>query len=113
MWLEGEDTLLYNVEADPNEVENLADDPEHGALRAELEGLLFDGFDPDDLRATIRESQRRRLMVHHATGGEPTYVNIVRHDDGARYIRNAGAADTKAKARLPYVPPAQPDHQTE
>lgn len=109
MWLEGEDTLLYNVEADPNEVSNLADDAEYGEIRAELEAVLFDEFEPEDLRGTISESQRRRLMVHHATGGEPTYVNIVRHDDGARYIRNAGAADTKAKARLPYVPPAQPD----
>jgi len=36
-------------------------------------------------------------------------VNIVRLDDGERYIRNAGAADTKAKARLPYVAPVQPD----
>lgn len=109
MWLEGVDTLLYNVKDDPNERTNLADDPAHAETRQQLEKVLFDGFDPDGLRETIATSQRRRLAVHHATGGDPTYVNIVRSDDNERYIRNAGAADTKAKARLPYVAPAQPD----
>lgn len=112
MWLEGVDTLLYDVEADPNETTNLADDQAHTEIRAELEALLFDGFNPQQLIETISVSQRQRLQIHRATGGEPTWVNIVRTDDNERYIRNAGAADTKAKARLPYVAPAQPDKQT-
>ncbi|MEM7426468.1 MAG: choline-sulfatase [Pseudomonadota bacterium] len=109
MWLEGVDARLYNVEDDPNEVNDLAGSSDHQSIRADLEARLFDGFDPDELRRLIEASQRRRLAVHAATGGDPTYVNIVRHDDANRYIRNAGAADTKAKARFPYVPPAQPD----
>jgi len=112
MWLEGEDTLLYNVEDDPNETNNLADDAEHLTQRQTLETVLFDGFDPDQLRLTIRDSQKQRLLVHQATDGDPTYVNIVRADDNQRYIRNAGAADTKAKARLPLAPPAQPDKKS-
>lgn len=109
MWLEGVDTLLYNIDEDPNEVNNRADDPELADLRAEMEAILFDGWDPDELRVTIRASQERRLAIHRATGGQPTWVNIVRADDDERYIRNAGAADTKARARLPYVAPAKPD----
>lgn len=109
MWLEGVDTLLFNVSEDPNELNNRADDPALAALRSELENLLFDGWNPEELRSEIRASQVRRLAIHKITGGEPNYVNTVRHDDNTRYIRNAGAADTKAKARLPYVPPANPD----
>ena len=109
MWLEGEDTLLYDVEADPNEVNDLSGQPEHAEIEADLTAILFDGWDPDSLRTDIRASQERRLAIHRITGGEPSYVNIVRHDDDRRYIRNAGAADTKARARLPYVAPAQPD----
>ncbi|MFS4581107.1 choline-sulfatase [Phaeobacter sp. C3_T13_0] len=111
MWLEGHDTLLYDVTADPNELDNLAARPEHAAIEAELTEILFDGWDPDALRTEIRASQERRLAIHRVTGGAPTYVNKVRLDDDQRYIRNAGAADTKARARLPYVAPAQPDSE--
>lgn len=109
MWLEGEDSLLFNTVSDPNERENRINDTDCQAIKQELEKILFEGFDPDTLRPMIEASQRERLLVHNATQGEPTYVNIVRHDDNSRYIRNAGAADTKAKARLPFVPAAKPD----
>lgn len=109
MWLEGVDTCLYDVVEDPNEIDDLADSGDHRDVREELESILFDGFDPNLLRDTILFDQRRRLFIHKTTGGDPTYVNTVRLDDNERYIRNAGAADTKAKARLPYVAPAQPD----
>lgn len=109
MWLEGRDTLLYDVEADPLELTNLSGAPEVKEIEAELMDILFDGWDPEVLYSEIRATQTRRLTIHQVTGGEPSYVNLVRLDDNARYIRNAGAADTKAKARLPYVAPAQPD----
>ena len=109
MWLEGVDWRLYDVRNDPNEMDDLSDQPEMAEVRRDLEKVLFDGFEPEALRSRIEASQRRRLAVHRATGGEPTWVNIVRSDDDRRYVRNAGAADTKARARLPYVAPAQPD----
>lgn len=69
--------------------------------------MLFTGFDPEELRKIISASQRQRLAVHKATSGDPTYVKVIRDDDGQHYIRNAGAADTKAKARRPYVTPTK------
>ena len=107
MYLEGVDVRLYNVDNDPHEQHDLSQDPDHAEIRAELEAILFEQWDPDTLRATIAIDQQRRLRVHKSTGGNPTYVNIVRKDDNERYIRNAGAADTKAKSRLPYVEPAR------
>lgn len=109
MYLEGVDVRLYNLDADPLEQTDLANDPDYADIRADLEAILFQNWDPDALRSTIALDQQRRLRVHKSTGGEPTYVNHVRFDDGERYIRNAGAADTKAKSRLPYVEPATPD----
>jgi len=108
MWLEGKDTLLYNVEDDPKELHNKSGDPDHAAIEAELSAIAMEDWDPDHYFKEIATSQRQRLMIHNITGGDPTYVNIVRGDDDRRYIRNAGAADTKARARLPYVAPAQP-----
>ncbi len=109
MYLEGVDELLYDVAADPRELDNHIDDPRHAGVAEDLRSIAFDGWDPDRLRAEIRDDQERRLLIHNATGGQPTWVNLVRVDDNDRYIRNAGAADTKAKARLPRVSPAQPD----
>lgn len=109
MWLEGKDAALYNVEDDPREIDNKSGQAEVADIEAELHALAMDGWDPDHYFAEIAACQQRRLMIHKVTNGDPTYVNVVRHDDNARYIRNAGAADTKARARLPYVPPAQPD----
>ena len=109
MWLEGRDALLYNVEEDPKELDNRCGRADCAAIEQELEAIAMQGWDPEHYFAEIAACQQRRLMILKVTQGDPTYVNLVRHDDNERYIRNAGAADTKARARLPYVPPAQPD----
>ena len=109
MNLEGVDTRLYNLETDPLEQTDLSNNPAHADIQAELEAIALDGWDAETLRTTIALDQQRRLRVHKSTGGTPSYVNQVRYDDGERYIRNAGAADTKAKSRLPYVEPAVTD----
>ena len=108
MWIEGVDTLLYNLDDDPEEVNDLFADPAHAGTRAELEEILFEGWDPLAYTDIIAENQQQRLFIHRTTGGDPDYVNLVREGDERRYVRNAGAADTKARARLPFVAPAQP-----
>ncbi|MBT6122497.1 MAG: choline-sulfatase [Candidatus Puniceispirillum sp.] len=109
MDLEGVDTVLYDLANDPNELNNLINHPDYQGAAAELKQLCEADWDRAEMYDTIAADQKQRLKVHHSTNGEPSYVNIVRSDDANRYIRNAGAADTKARARLPYVPPAQPD----
>ena len=109
MYLEGVDTLLYNLDDDPNEINNLAGSDEHNEIESELAAIAINNWDPEQLRIDIINSQQRRLQIHKITEGEPTYVIKVREDDDARYVRNAGAADTKARARLPYVEPAKAD----
>lgn len=109
MYLEGVDELLYDLSRDPDELRNEVANPDHAGRLEELRRIAFERWDPESLRTVIRKDQERRLMIHEATGGNPSWVNIVRFDDDERYIRNAGAAETKAKARLPYVPPAQPN----
>lgn len=109
MYLEGVDTLLYNIDKDPEELNNLSGQTDYAEIEAELAAIAMDSWDPDYWRQVISHSQQQRLKIHHVTGGDPSYVIKVRHDDDQRYIRNAGAADTKARARLPYVAPAKPD----
>ncbi|MBX2839019.1 MAG: choline-sulfatase [Gammaproteobacteria bacterium] len=113
MYLEGVETLLYNLESDPNELNNLSGLPAYSDIEKELMAIAMNDWDPEHLRSEILLSQQRRLKIHQVTEGEPTYVIEVRKDDGERYVRNAGAADTKARARLPFVEAAKPDKTSE
>ena len=101
--------FFHHFESDPLELENRIGDPDSAGIAAKLREIAMDGWDPEQLCETIKLDQQRRLLIHRATGGEPTWVNVIRHDDDERYIRNAGAADTKALARFPYVEPAKQD----
>ena len=109
MDLEGIDTLLFDLDQDPLELNNLIEDQSYAGELEELRAICERDWNRKDMYDVIAADQRRRLKVHQATRGEPTYVNIVREDDASRYIRNASAAETKARARLPYVTPAKPD----
>lgn len=108
MYLEGVEEMLFDLDADPLERRNLAGSPQHAEQLARLRRLAMQGWDPDGLRGRIAENQAQRLFIHRVTGGDPTYVYTLSDDDNRKYVRNAGAADTKARARFPYVEPALP-----
>ena len=113
MDLEGVDQLLFNLEEDPLEQHDIVGDPAMASIVDELAVLLKEDWDLQEVRQRILADQKTRLFIHGVTGGDPTYVYKVRSDDDWRYVRNAGAADTKARARLPYVAPAEPDKASE
>jgi len=112
MDLEGEESLLFDLKTDPHELKNLIAEPDYAESAAELASICEADWSRKEMYETIYTNQRRRLKVHQATGGDQTYVNIVRLNDGQRYIRNDSAADTKARARLPYVEGAKPDKKS-
>ncbi len=109
MYLEDVDELLYDLANDPNETNNLINDKRYEKQISEMKEIIFNDWNFDEVKNRAIENQKNRLFIHKVTKGDPTYVNLVKFDDDKRYIRNAGAADTKAKARFPYVEPAKPD----
>jgi choline-sulfatase len=105
MYTHGFPDMLYNLDDDPLELENLIDHPEMAEIAGELRRVVLDGWEPDDINDRCLESQRHRRFVQQATGGEPFWAYVAREGDDRRFIRNAGGVPTKAKARFPYVEP--------
>ena len=105
IYTHGHPGMMFNLESDPHELQNLAGTAAAADVEARLLKDLLSGWDPDDIMARCIQSQKHRLFIQESTGGEPNWAFRFRHDDGERYIRNAGAADTKARARFPYVEP--------
>ncbi|MFA7664960.1 MAG: choline-sulfatase [Burkholderiaceae bacterium] len=112
--LAGRDSLLFDLDSDPDELTNLAGTAAAGQLEAELSAIAFAGYDPIDVERQVRASQRRRLFIkgvdeQSAMAGNWSFV--ARPGDDARFVRGSGLAGgehaTKARARYPYVEPAR------
>ena len=97
MDLEGQDFMLFDLSKDPYELNNLVNDVNHKKEVEKLSSICEATWNREEMYDSIQIDQQRRLKIHETTGGDQTYVNIVRYNDGERYIRNAGAADTKAE----------------
>ena len=109
MYLEGVDECLYDLDQDPLESNNLVDDVEYQSRLEELRAIAFADWDPVALRQRVLDDQQQRLFIQRVTQGDPAYVYALSDEDLRKYVRNAGAADTKSRARFPYVKPSAPD----
>jgi choline-sulfatase len=97
----GDPDVLYDLDADPRELRNLADGTEDGAearLRAEADRR----WDLGRLEAAILDSQReRRLVVPALNRGRHTAWDYVPQSQAMRYIgTNADLYELQRRARL-------------
>ncbi|MBM3843363.1 MAG: choline-sulfatase [Verrucomicrobia bacterium] len=109
---ETDPALLFDLEEDPDERRDLAGDPAHAAVQADLHRELLRVWDPPAYRARALASQRRQWFIQRvlARTTPDAWVHQPVADARAQYVR--GGANTtfvKGQARLPFVPPAQPD----
>ena len=61
---------LYDHRADPGELVNLANRPEHRAIQDQLLAELLAHWDPAAIREQVTRSQRERLLIAAAAGRE-------------------------------------------
>jgi len=95
IYTHGQDDMLFDLAEDPLELNNIASThPDTAELKAEL----LSDWDPERVGELAQESQRERLFIQEATGGEPHWAYQSRVGDENRYVRNAGAVQTKGKA---------------
>ncbi|MEM6279818.1 MAG: sulfatase-like hydrolase/transferase [Verrucomicrobiota bacterium] len=83
---------LYDLEADPHEVNNLADDPDFAGILSEMKEALFEWqLEVGDI-GLIPESEIERLKVEAGSD----YAILRQEDDPAAYIRRLTTAATSA-----------------
>jgi choline-sulfatase len=97
---------LFNLERDPGERVNLADDPACAGLAAGFRGEVAKRWDLAELDARVRLSQRRRRLVDAALSKgkiRPWDFQPFR-DASKQYMRNSmDLDDLEAMARFPPV----------
>jgi choline-sulfatase len=97
---------LFDLESDPHERINLADDPASAGLVGRFRQEVTTRWDLATLDYEVRLSQQRRLTVARAlgTGVQTTWDFSPPYDAPRRYIRNhMDLADLEAMARFPPV----------
>ncbi len=96
---------LFDMEEDPDELRNLADDAEAAAVLEEIQAEVSRRWDFAQLKERILISQRRRLLAHRAlTTGRAHSWDFQPFEDAARqYYRGGGSyQDIEKKDLLPY-----------
>jgi choline-sulfatase len=93
---------LYDIQADPDERENLAEAPAHGETLAGFRAEAAERWDQEALRGRVLESQRRRLLVYEASRqGRPSTWDYQPYRDASRSYtrthRDFGATEDAAR----------------
>lgn len=107
--------MLFDLQADPDELVDLAGRPEHAPVQQRLHARLVQGWEPAEMQERILASQRRRLFLGRVQGSSALYSNWAYQpfvDESRRFIRGSGGAgptSVKARARFPFVDPVPPD----
>ena len=88
----GDPTMLFNLDNDPDELEDLAGHPACAGVRAELQAVVAETWDVEALNQAVRESQSARRLVSAALGtGTRTPWDFQPIRDASRlYFRESG-----------------------
>jgi choline-sulfatase len=104
---------LYDLVADPNELHNLAGQPEYEPLRQEFKAEIETRWEPKTLHQSVIDSQRRRRLVYQAltSGHQYTPWDFQPFRDASRrYMRNhLDLDDLERTARFPTPEIPKPD----
>ena len=84
--------LLFDLDADPDEIENLAGTPASSGVQAELEAVAARTWDVSALDRAVRESQAARRLVSGAlgTGARTSWDFQPGRDASKAYFRESG-----------------------
>ena len=94
---------LFDLSADPDELENRIDDPACAAIRERLRAAVLDGWDPVEVCARVLDSQQRRRWINESSETGTGAAWDIQPDFDAReqYVRSHDAEETARRQRWP------------
>jgi choline-sulfatase len=100
--------MLFDLESDPDELNDRAADPGCADILASLQAVAFENYDPATVDAAVRLSQQRRTVIRGVNSSAPVDWNFhAKPGDDKRFVRGFGVGKgehaTKALSRFPYV----------
>ena len=105
IYTHGHPDLMYDLDKDPLELNNISGTADYAKIEKSLKAELLKDWNPDQINDACIQSQKERTFIQNATDGQPNWAYCARQGDSERFIRNASAVGTKAKARYPFVEP--------
>ena len=112
IYCETDPNLLFDLDTDPEELNNLAEDEAYKPVLSDLHDVLLRTWDPEQYRADALASQKRQWFIQGVmskTTANPWDFQPFT-DAKEQYVRSgANTTFVKGQARFPYVEPAEPD----
>jgi choline-sulfatase len=105
IWSAADPPLLFDLEQDPDELENLAATPAHADLVATLTAEVHERWDPEGLYAAVLESQRARRLTFDALALGRRTAWDYRPSLHARHYVTGGADLNDLERRRRFPPP--------
>jgi choline-sulfatase len=112
VYSEPDSDQLYDLDADPNELENLAAHPKYEELRRAFNAEIMERWDPQNLKRRVIESQRQRRLVGRAltTGRHSAWDFQPYRDASKQYMRgHLDLNELERTARFPNPETPKPD----
>jgi choline-sulfatase len=109
---------LFDLAADPQEMNNLAEQPAYAAVRAQLQAEVDARWNVEQLNTDVLRSQRRRRWIQDrfSSGDYPAWDYQPFSDASKLFVRGGGQSSptmVKGLARFPFVPAKPPDSPRE
>ena len=82
--------LLFDLDQDPDELDNLATNPDHEQTLGDFHNEIARRWDPEALKADMIDSRRRRefIFAAHTKGKSPAWDYVVDSNSPGRYQRS-------------------------
>ena len=116
IWAEPDPPQLFDLAADPHEVDNLAGSAAHAAIEVALQKTLHAVWDDRAMYNQVVASQRSRQLLQPIlmSGVRSPWDYQAHQDQSKQYVRSGDSPTaTKAKFRFPFVAPYPPKPSAE